>query len=276
MKKKTLFYALSFLMTLSACGGGGKSESSKEADNSGSGSSIGLTSDASNASQEYSEFVEFNGNAEINANGTMLEVNVNPKIKKAANMINDNTKTEMILLDESGNKIATLHEFGRDSNFEEALYSGDTEYDNELTFIESTDSEEKAQEIVKKAKSYKIIMPMAERIVKENKYPDWDPIGTYEIEDGNGTMYQLIIKKGGNAELINKSHESMEGYKPTKGSWSHNKEEGFVELDFFAGPFIKIGTHEYMQYPILTPDYLYYDSDAYKEDTDCVEVKKVG
>lgn len=276
MKKLISILSLGVLIATTSCGGDNKSaENNTESSNTASETSTdqpSLVADPSNSSQNYSPYVDFSGSAALKVNGHMLEVNVPVKIKTAANQINDNDNTELIVLDGSGAVVATLHQLGRDSSFEEALFGGDTSYSEDLTFITSADDEAGATEIAKKAKSYKINMALKAK--PENKYADWNPVGQYEFEDADGTQFTLIVKKGGSAELINHNFDGNSEYKPSKGRWSQNSELGYVEMDFFGGPFVAIGDHMAITNPVLTPDYLYYDLDAYEEDGACVEVKK--
>ena len=275
MKKNFLFLTLAALSLLgmNSCGSKTSEKSSGETESTSDAST--LTASPENGSQEYSQFVVFDQPTKIGVKGKMIDVEVPVAIKSAAEKINDNDNTELILLDASGAKIASLHPFGRSSDFEEALYSGDTDYDSPLTFITSFDTEEEANEVAANAKSYKIKMPLTERVVVENKYPDWNPVGQYEIEDTYGTVFTLIVKKGGSAELINPHGGPNNDPYTFKGSWSQSDDEGFVEFDFFSGPFMGIGKHDFISRPVLTPDYFYYDDDAYHDDKDCLAVKKV-
>lgn len=277
MKKLISILSLGVLIATTSCGGNNKSaENDNESSNTASETSTNqpsLVADPSISSQNYSQYVDFSGPAALKVDGHMLEINVPVKIKTAANQINDNDNTELIVLDGSGAVVATFHQFGRDSSFEEALFSGDTSYSDDLTFIMSADDETEANEIAKKAKSYKINMALKAK--PENKYADWSPVGKYEFEDAGGTQFTLIVKKGGSAELINHNFDGNSEYTPSKGSWSKNSELGYVEMDFFGGPFVLIGEHMAITSPVLTPDYLYYDRDAYNEDDACLEVKKV-
>lgn len=279
MKKIFLILTLSALtlIGMNSCGSKTSEKNSDEAKTEAetSSDSSTLTASPENASQEYAQFVAFDQPAKIGVKGKMIDVDVPVTIKSAAGKINDNDNTELILLDESGAKVASLHPFGKSSSFEDALFSGEKGYDTPLTFITSFDSEEKANEAVANAKSYKIIMPLAERVVVENKFPDWNPVGTYEIEDKYGTVFTLVLKKGGSADLTNPHGSADNDAYTFKGSWSQSNDEGYVVLDFFSGPFMGIGSHEFITRPVLTPDYFYYDDDAYHEDTDCLAVKKV-
>lgn len=274
MKKIISILSLGILIAATSCGGDNKS-TENNTDNSGSSSASksSVVADASIASQSYSQYVDFSGPASLEVDGKGLEVEVPIKIKSAANQINDNDNTELVLLDESGAVIASLHQFGRDSSFEEALYSGDTSYSDDLTFITYVNNEAEAAEIAKKAKSYKITMPLKEK--PENKYADWNPVGKYDFEDAEGNKFTLVVKKGGSAELINHSYDGNSEYTPSKGNWTKNSELGYLDMNFFGGPFVAIGDHMAIMDPVLTPDYLYYDSDAYENDGACVEVKKV-
>lgn len=271
MKRNLFFSTLTLLAAaaLTACGGSSDQNNATEGGKDSAGS---ITASPENQNQDYSQFVIFDKPANVEVDGHMLTVEVTPAIKAAAEKIHDNSNTELILMDESGAKIASLHPFGRDTSFEEALYSGDTSYDDNVTFISSLATDEKANEIASKAKSYKIIMPLAERPV--NEYEDWDPVGVYEMVDANGIKFTLTVKKGGTAILFNHSLESEDGYDGTSGSWDQSSEYGYLEMDFFTMPFIHIGPHSYVSRPVLAPDYFYYEKDDYPNGA-CLEVKKV-
>ncbi|MBD5256509.1 MAG: hypothetical protein HDS50_02610 [Bacteroides sp.] len=277
MIKKTFFALMSgCIIVFTAC----SSEQSKSADNQRTEETAEVAAesivaaDASNASQPYAEYVDFGDGVLAISGSNMLEIVFKPKIKKAANRIHDNDATELILLDASGKKLAKLHPFGRDSRFEEAISEGDELYKDKFTFIKSAESAEEAQEIVKNAKSFTLVLPLKEKPV--NKFADWDPVGTYKMTDSEGKPYTLIVKKGGSAELINESLQQSAEYTPSKGSWTKNSEEGFLNMSFFGGPFITIADHLSISSPVLTPDYFYYDERAYKDDSACLEVKKVN
>ena len=272
--KKTFFFVISMVMVMSSCG----SKESKTTDSAENVEAVEvsegtLTSDASNTSQPYAEYVDF-GSGELKVEGGhMLEIELNPQIKKGTGMSYNNDETEMILLDQSGKKIYTLHPFGFNSSFEKALEEGDSSYSDGFTFIGSLSTDEEAEEIVKNAKSFKIVMPLqGKKEEAANKADDnWNPVGTYTMEDADGTEFKLIVKKGGSAELIN--YASYSDHKPMKGSWT--KGNGCIELNFFSGPFMHIASHEAITTPVLTNEYLYYDMDAFKNDSDCIEVRKV-
>lgn len=145
-----------------------------------------------------------------------------------------------------------------------------------------TASEENSYEsTIDEVETYPPSVPDSETTVEEqsdsaeeSNNSDWNPVGTYKMEDANGTPYTLVLKKGGNAELINNRYDDNSEYKPSKGSWS-NSNKGYVSLNFFSGPFIKIASHDYVQSPVLTSEFFYYDKDAYDSDSDCLEVQKV-
>lgn len=102
----------------------------------------------------------------------------------------------------------------------------------------------------------------------DNQSNGWNPEGTYTFEDANGTEFTLIVKGGGSAVLKSSSSES-------KGSWSQNSSEGYVDLNFWEGPFVTIGSNDYIMDPVLTADHLYYDRSAYRGNRDYVDVKLV-
>lgn len=270
--KKNLFFFIGSLLAiavLTACGG---SSDQNNATDGGEDSKGTISASPENKNQEYSQFVIFDKPATVKVDDHFINVEVSPSIKSAAEKINDNSNTELILIDESGAKIASLHPFGRDTSFEDALYSGDTSYDETVTFITSFDSEEEASEVASKAKAYKIIMPLAERPV--NEYEDWDPVGVYEMEDAVGCKFTLTIKKGGSAILFNHSLDGESTYSGEKGSWTQSSEYGYLVMDFFNMPFIQIGSHSYVSHPVLTPDYFYHEEKDHPDGA-CLEVKRV-
>ena len=271
MKKNQFFFIGSLLAIaiLASCGGSSEQNNAKDGDQESQGT---ISASSENNNQEYSQFVTFDQPTTVKVDDHFIEVEVTPAIKTAAEKIHDNSNTELILMDESGTKIAQLHPFGRDTNFEEALYSGDTSYDETVTFIKSFDSNEEASEVASKAKSYKIIMPLMERPV--NEFEDWDPVGVYKMEDAVGSKITLTVKKGGSAILFNHDFENENGYSGEKGSWTQSSEHGYLEMDFFGMPIIQIGNHSYVSHPILTPDYFYYEVNDYPDGA-CLEVKKV-
>lgn len=337
MKQSFKFFLLSGLVTLASCGGGNKSESTTSDTADSLSTNETILPDAFNSSQEYSQYVTFGDiqGFKVDDGGSyMVEVEVIPQIKMAANQINDNMKTELILLDANGKQLISLHQFGRNSAFEKALSSGDT-YNSGITFIGSADTEENARNIVNNAKYFQIVMPLTDVVEEEEitsdtnedasiedisfedisfddlsfadempsdgmpsdnytnkkadndnkakqadndnkaKQADWNPQGTYDFEDGEGRKLTLVIKKGGNAELINHAYDGNSQYKPTKGTWSQAKGKGYITLKFFSGPIVKIGGSDILNAPVLTPEYLYHDLGEYKKDGACVEVKKV-
>lgn len=271
MKKNVFFFigTLLAVTVLSACGGSSDQNNATDSTEDSKGT---ISASPENKNQEYSQFVIFDEPATVKVDDKFIKVEVSPSIKSAAGKINDNSNTELILMDESGTKIASLHPFGRDTSFEEALYSGDTSYDQTVAFITSFDNEEKASEVASKAKGYKIIMPLAERPV--NEYEDWDPVGVYEMEDVVGRKFTLTIKKGGSAILFNHSLENESTYTGEKGSWDQSSEHGYIVMDFFQMPFITIGSNSYVSSPVLTPDYFYAEENDYPDGA-CLEVKRV-
>lgn len=263
-----------FIMAFTACSSGQSQKSGDTQTSDDAKNECIIVADGSNASQPYAEFVDFGDGVLTINGGHMLNLEFKPQIKKAANTSYNNDEVEVILLDGSGKKLYKLHPFGKSSDFEEAFFSGDELYKAKFTFIGSTDTDEEAQEIVGKAKSFTLVMPLADRPV--NKYADWDPVGNYEMTDAEGNPFTLVVKKGGSAELINQSLAKRSAeYEPSNGSWSKNSDEGFLKMSFFEGPFITIADHYAVTSPVLTPEYFYYDENSYRDDSDCIAVKKV-
>lgn len=281
MKKTFLFLSL---MALVACSSEKSNKSEQNQEQSTTVATFDekeLIADTSNADQPYAEFVNFgNGTLSISG-GHMLELEFKPEILKASNTSYNNNASELILLNESGKKLARLHPFGVNSSFEKAFNTGDELYKGKFVFIESLDSDAEALEIANDATSFTLVLPLQDKPIMEdepvNELANWDPVGTYSLTDAEGTPFTLVVMKGGSAELINQNlaKRSTE-YKPSKGSWTKNSSKGFLKMSFYEGPFITIGSHYAVISPVLTPDYFYYDESAYNNDTDCLKANKVN
>lgn len=111
---------------------------------------------------------------------------------------------------------------------------------------------------------------------EDSQESGWIPAGNYDFVDKYGTKYTLVVKQGGSAQLINHSYDNNSDYTPTNGSWSSISGKDAIELSFFSGPFVGIGDNEYIQDPVMTPEYLYFDMSAFESNNDYLKIKKVN
>ncbi len=260
MKKISFILALGCMMAMTSCGGDKKA-------GEGEGSNK-VVADASNASQDYAQYVDLTGDASIKADDDWVIVTLTPTIKAASNLMTN--ESTLVLLDENGQEVVEMNG-GFDQNFNNAFCDGDTSYSQEVSFSYIADSKDKAKEMVAKAKSYKVTFTTKEPVV--NKFGDWNPEGKYEFEDKDGEKFTLTLKHGGTAILYKPSTDYTEN-----GSWSETLfvGDGTYKVEFPSGPFINLsGTTDFVTQATLTPNYIYLDHDSFEADTNCVEIKKV-
>lgn len=308
MKKVSVFFALSCAVALASCGGGNKSAKDENSiDPYRTYHFDSVEAEQHNFMSEYSDCVNFGDSAAIEVFGSNIQVILKPTILDAAELISDKNNMFLLLLDENGDELISLDYYLDWSDFDKALYSGDTSFDQEVSFSKYASTMEDAHRIAQSAKYFSVHMPLVdkpeepekveepveepaeEETVEETEEPEetveaveaapaaqvgqadsnWNPEGEYTLEDNGGKEYTLTLKKGGKAIL-----KKANGGEST-GKWSLSGDKKYVTMDFFTGPLILIGSHEYFTSPVLTRDYLYYDRSAYQNDTDCLEVTKI-
>lgn len=269
MKDLKHLIGIVLLMTFASCGG--KSESKPD----------GVTPSPENNSEEYAQFITIPSEpVQIKANSHILELEISPKIKAAAGKGIDYDGAEVILFDAEGNKLASLHSFGVNQDFEKALFQG-TEYDDTFTFIKSMDSEEDAQAVIQKAKQYRLKMPLVSNpkieklIAKENgagdettssendyfKIGEWTIPGTYEFTDEENVEWIMTLDEDRKA-LLTTAANANNPDALMKGTWKKNTDGEFIDLKFPSGPIITIGGHMGNFSFAMTSDHLYYNSES--------------
>lgn len=268
MKNYNLILYVTALVALTSCGG--KSSQGTEENNTetevrvdeNEKTIVKVNSAPGNSSEEYNQYFSINQNPiDVTFDGKSIEMRIKPSIKSATGQAIDYDNTEVILLDETGNKLVSLHSFGVNESLEEKLYLG-TESDDNFTFINILDTEEKATEVAEKAKAYHLVMPFmngskvekrierkkAEEEKRKNGSSDsyfeidgWSIPGTYEFSDEQNQDWKMILDEDRNIAL-DRTNGPSDG-DPMKGTWKKSSLGDYVELSFPSGPLICIGGH---------------------------------
>ena len=151
------------LVALTSCGGGGDSKNSEEAPTA----NLAYNQKGEN---DFSQILTPDSTGALTAKGNLLEFTVKFNDIKQSDDIVDYTDVYVDILDANDNVLAKLHGSGGFIELNKAITSGDTSKCESIRFIEYVDSNEKADEIIKNAKSFTLTLPIVDPSVLEERF----------------------------------------------------------------------------------------------------------